>query len=48
MIETISIGTPQQHNLIVDSDLTALQARAIALEAATSKTGGHLNNYFVI
>lgn len=41
-IETISIGTPQQHDLFVDSDLTALQARAIALEAATSKTGGRV------
>eukprot|EP00752_Nemacystus_decipiens_P008780 g7834.t2 len=38
MIETISISTPQQHDLLVGSDLSALHARAIALEAATSKT----------
>ncbi|CAN0226032.1 unnamed protein product [Scytosiphon promiscuus] len=37
-IETIPIGSPL-HGLPVDSGLTAMQARAIALEAAASKTG---------
>lgn len=37
-IETIPVGGPVL-GLPVDSDLTAMQARAIALEAAASKTG---------
>ncbi|CAN0113720.1 unnamed protein product [Pylaiella littoralis] len=38
VIETIAVGIPQHSSPFAESELTAAQARAIALEAAISKT----------